>query len=133
MAAHPRAVLFDVDGTVVDTNYLPTVTWWQAFARAGHDVPMAPIHRAIGIGSGQASSAGARELAVLQAGAAPEQAVFVGDSAWDAGACQRAGVRSVGVRSGGTGEAELRDAGVAAEVYRGPAEILSRLPDSLPG
>ena len=132
MAAHPRAVLFDVDGTVVDTTYLPAVTWWQAFAQAGHDVPMAPSHRPIGIGPGRASSAGPRELAVLRAGAAPEQAVFVGDSVWDARARQLAGVRCIGVRSGGTGEAELRDAGVT-EVYRGPAEILSRLPDSLPG
>ncbi|MBV9095667.1 MAG: HAD family hydrolase [Streptosporangiaceae bacterium] len=47
------AVLFDVDGTLVDTNYLHAVTWWQAFAQAGHHVPMARIHRAIGMGSGQ--------------------------------------------------------------------------------
>jgi len=46
------AVLFDVDGTLVDTNYLHAVTWWQAFAQAGYeDVPMARIHRAIGMGS----------------------------------------------------------------------------------
>ena len=25
------AALFDVDGTLVDTNYLHAVTWWQAF------------------------------------------------------------------------------------------------------
>ena len=36
-----------------DSNYLHAVTWWQAFAQAGHDVPMAAIHRAIGIGSDQ--------------------------------------------------------------------------------
>ena len=47
-----RAALFDVDGTLVDTNYLHTVTWWEAFAQAGHVVPMAEIHRAIGMGSG---------------------------------------------------------------------------------
>ena len=46
-----RAALFDVDGTLVDSNYLHTVAWWEAFARAGHDVPMASIHRAIGMGS----------------------------------------------------------------------------------
>jgi HAD superfamily hydrolase (TIGR01509 family) len=45
--------LFDVDGTLVDSNYLHAVTWWQAFAQAGHDVPMAAIHRAIGMGSDQ--------------------------------------------------------------------------------
>jgi len=48
-----KAVLFDVDGTLADTNYLHTVAWWEAFAQAGHDVPMAPIHRAIGMGSGR--------------------------------------------------------------------------------
>ena len=36
--------LFDVDGTLVDSNYLHAVTWWQAFTHAGHDVPMAAIH-----------------------------------------------------------------------------------------
>jgi len=46
------AALFDVDGTLVDTNYLHAVTWWEAFAQAGHAVPMAEIHRAIGMGSG---------------------------------------------------------------------------------
>jgi HAD superfamily hydrolase (TIGR01509 family) len=43
--------LFDVDGTLVDTNYLHTVTWWEAFGQAGYDVPMVAIHRAIGMGS----------------------------------------------------------------------------------
>jgi HAD superfamily hydrolase (TIGR01509 family) len=51
MTGAVKAVLFDVDGTLVDTTYLHTVAWWEAFAQAGHDVPMAPIHRAIGMGS----------------------------------------------------------------------------------
>ncbi|HEY2522854.1 MAG TPA: HAD family hydrolase [Streptosporangiaceae bacterium] len=46
-----RAVLFDVDGTLVDTNYLHAVCWWEAFAQAGHEVSMTRIHRAIGMGS----------------------------------------------------------------------------------
>lgn len=44
-------MLFDVDGTLVDTNYLHAVTWWEAFRQYGHHVPMARIHRAIGMGS----------------------------------------------------------------------------------
>ncbi|SCF27507.1 Haloacid dehalogenase superfamily, subfamily IA, variant 2 with 3rd motif like haloacid dehalogenase/haloacid dehalogenase superfamily, subfamily IA, variant 3 with third motif having DD or ED/haloacid dehalogenase superfamily, subfamily IA, variant 1 with third motif having Dx(3-4)D or Dx(3-4)E [Micromonospora viridifaciens] len=44
-------VLFDVDGTLVDTTYLHTVSWWEALCQAGHPVPMARIHRAIGMGS----------------------------------------------------------------------------------
>src|SRR5207302_463705 len=47
----PRGVLFDVDGTLVDTTYLHAVTWWQALRQAGHTVPMATIHHAIGMGS----------------------------------------------------------------------------------
>lgn len=44
-------VLFDVDGTLVDTTYLHTVTWWQALRQQDHDVPMTRIHRSIGMGS----------------------------------------------------------------------------------
>jgi len=51
MTTDLKAVLFDVDGTLMDTNYLHTVAWWEAFAQAGHDVPMASIHRAIGMDS----------------------------------------------------------------------------------
>ena len=46
-----RAALFDVDGTLVDTNHLHVVTWWEAFRQAGHDVTMRDIHRAVGLGS----------------------------------------------------------------------------------
>jgi len=53
MADLIRGVLFDVDGTLVDSNYLNTVAWWEAFAQAGHDVQMQRIHRAIGMGSDQ--------------------------------------------------------------------------------
>jgi HAD superfamily hydrolase (TIGR01509 family) len=44
-------VLFDVDGTLLDTNYLHVVAWWEAFRERGHDVRCADIHRAIGLGS----------------------------------------------------------------------------------
>ncbi|MCT2278110.1 HAD family hydrolase [Micromonospora chalcea] len=46
-----RGVLFDVDGTLVDTTYLHTVSWWEALRQADHRVPMARIHRSIGMGS----------------------------------------------------------------------------------
>ena len=45
-----RGVLFDMDGTLVDSNYLHTVAWWQAFRQLDYDIPMAAIHRAIGMG-----------------------------------------------------------------------------------
>jgi beta-phosphoglucomutase-like phosphatase (HAD superfamily) len=34
MTRPSAAALFDVDGTLVDSNYLHTVTWWEAFLQA---------------------------------------------------------------------------------------------------
>jgi HAD superfamily hydrolase (TIGR01509 family) len=45
------AVLFDVDGTLVDTNYLHAVAWAEAFATHGYDVPTSTCHGLIGQGS----------------------------------------------------------------------------------
>jgi HAD superfamily hydrolase (TIGR01549 family) len=47
------AVLFDIDGTLVDTNYLHVAAWLDAFRHVGHPVNGADIHRAIGMGSPQ--------------------------------------------------------------------------------
>ncbi|HEY6747929.1 MAG TPA: HAD family hydrolase [Mycobacteriales bacterium] len=44
-------VLFDIDGTLLDTNYLHVLAWWQAFRDHDHPVSMWTLHRAIGIGS----------------------------------------------------------------------------------
>jgi HAD superfamily hydrolase (TIGR01509 family) len=47
-------VLFDIDGTLLDTNYLHVLAWWEAFREAGHDgIAMATVHRAIGIASAE--------------------------------------------------------------------------------
>ena len=219
MARLIAAALFDVDGTLVDSNYLHAVTWWQAFLQAGHEVPMARIHRAIGMGSDQllekllpanrerdadgeiraahsalyatywsrlrplpgaaellracqegglrvvlASSADEREFAILRAaldaedaideatssadveqskpaadlvqvaleraGVSAAEAAFVGDTVWDVQACRKAGVRCIGLLSGGIGRDELLGAG-AAQVYDGPADLLAGLAGSL--
>ncbi|MGP5227627.1 HAD family hydrolase [Arthrobacter rhombi] len=50
MGAPRHAVLFDVDGTLVDSTYWHTVSWWQALRQHGHTVQMSRIHRAIGMG-----------------------------------------------------------------------------------
>ncbi|WP_031081262.1 HAD family hydrolase [Streptomyces sp. NRRL WC-3549] len=47
----PQAALFDVDGTLADTNHLHVTCWWEAFRQAGHRVAMCDIHRAVGLGS----------------------------------------------------------------------------------
>ena len=208
-----RGVLFDVDGTLVDTNYLHTLAWWQAFRRFGHDVPMATIHRTIGMGgttliehligadrntdqdealedthgalfSAQwpalrafdgardllqhcadtglavvlATSASDEELEVLKkvidadgaltgattatdtgiskpspdileaaigvAELKAEDVVFVGDAVWDVIAANKLGIPVIAVTTGGTSEAELRDAG-AAYVFENVRELLN--------
>jgi HAD superfamily hydrolase (TIGR01509 family) len=43
-----EAVVFDVDGTLVDSTYLHVIAWSRAFADAGEQVGMAAIHREIG-------------------------------------------------------------------------------------
>ncbi|MET8295249.1 HAD family hydrolase [Streptomyces sp. NPDC005180] len=214
----PRVALFDLDGTLVDTNYLHALTWWQALHQNGHEVPMARIHRAIGMGGDRilehllgggrdqsqdqqlrdahhalyaawfdslpvlegaadllraiaargltivlASSASADEVKAIRAAldaddviagatsaddvdrskpapdlvrqalaltdAAPEEAVFVGDTVWDVEAAARAGVPCVGLLTGGISEAELTAAGPVT-VYQGPPELLRALDSS---
>ncbi|MFI5801604.1 HAD family hydrolase [Streptomyces sp. NPDC051561] len=213
-----RAALFDVDGTLADTNHLHVVSWWEALRQAGHQVPMRAVHRAIGLGSqdliahllgddhdtdeddglsaahkalyGQyfdrlpafdsaadllreldgrgwsivlATSAGGPELKALRraidaddvirdtasaddvsegkpapepvehalelAGVDAGQAVFVGDTVWDMKAATRAGVRAVGLLSGGIPRADLEEAG-ASEIYEDVADLLARLDSS---
>jgi HAD superfamily hydrolase (TIGR01509 family) len=47
----PLAAIFDIDGTLVDTNYQHALAWYRAFRREGIVMPIWRIHRAIGIGS----------------------------------------------------------------------------------
>jgi HAD superfamily hydrolase (TIGR01509 family) len=43
-------ILFDVDGTLVDTNYLHALAWSRALVDAGEWAPMNAIHRLVGMG-----------------------------------------------------------------------------------
>ncbi|MCS5495793.1 HAD family hydrolase [Cnuibacter physcomitrellae] len=209
-----RAVLFDIDGTLIDSNYLHVESFMRAFDEVGVEMSTWRVHRAIGLDSSrlleellgdradevgdevkEAHSRlyrelwprlrrfdGARELletlhgrgirvvlatsapedeleellrvldcddvihattngddvetakpepdilgVVLErAGVAADEALMVGDARWDAVAAGRAGVRMVGVRSGGISEGELRDAG-ALEVHDDVAALLRSL------
>jgi HAD superfamily hydrolase (TIGR01509 family) len=47
------AVLFDIDGTLVDSNYVHVTAWLRAFQEVGHPVDAWRIHRGIGMGSAQ--------------------------------------------------------------------------------
>jgi HAD superfamily hydrolase (TIGR01509 family) len=214
------AVLFDIDGTLVDSNYLHVHAWVRAF----HDVGIAAdtwrIHRAIGMDGSTlvdtlsdhapddiqkrlkdlhsrfyeelipllrvlpggrdilervasmglqvvfATSAPEDELAALRrvldsddlvaaitssedvdtakpdpdiigvaldrAGVTADQAMFVGDAVWDAKACARAGVSSIGLLSGGTSRDELTDAGASA-VFTDAADLLAHIDDTAIG
>ncbi|MBJ8345706.1 HAD family hydrolase [Antrihabitans sp. YC2-6] len=214
MSNQNDAVLFDIDGTLVDSNYLHTVTWSRAFAEVGHAVDSWRIHRAIGMDGSMlveqllpgakeearqrakdlhsryykesapalralsgtrellqeiasrhlqvvlATSAPEDELAILRdvlgvdeiisavtsdddvetakprpdivqvalekSGVSAHNAVFVGDTEWDAKACVHAGVPFVGVLTGGIASCELQQAGVLA-IYDDPADMLEHL------
>lgn len=43
------AVLFDIDGTLIDSNYVHVDTWSRAFADVGVEAPSWKIHRCIGM------------------------------------------------------------------------------------
>lgn len=47
-----RALIFDLDGTLVDTVYAHVFTWQQALAEAGMAIPGWLIHRRIGMSGG---------------------------------------------------------------------------------
>jgi HAD superfamily hydrolase (TIGR01509 family) len=215
------AVLFDVDGTLVDSSYIHTLAWWRAFRQAGYDVPMASIHRSVGMGGDRildsllpadrdtsedstimtshaavfstywpslrpldgakellaqchesglavalASSAQKRDLEALRAtigadafidaatsssdaeeskpapdilvaalkalGVEAADSVYVGDAVWDIYAAGKLDMPTIGLTSGGTSEAELRDAG-AVEIYASPRELLENLGSSAIG
>lgn len=58
------------------------------------------------------------------------RAVMVGDAVWDVEAASRAGIPTIGLRSGGIGAAELLDAGAVA-VYDDPLDLLGHLEEAL--
>lgn len=212
-----KGVLLDIDGTLVDTTYLHTVSWFESLRQDGHPVTMALIHRAVGMGSdkildyllgpdhdaddevltaghsaifgqyrerltplpgaadllrkfhdlglkvGLASSASAKDIKALRraldaddaitavtgsADAAhskpdpdillaaldrlsltPADVVFIGDAIWDVKAAAALDIECIALESGGTSEAELREAGAVA-VYKDPADLLKQVSSS---
>lgn len=211
------AVLFDIDGTLVDSNYLHVHAWARAFADEGLTVESWRVHRCIGMDGSTlqdslvpdadddtrsrlkdahsryyleskgllrllpgarallerveqlgmqvvlATSAPEDELEVLRkvldeedvistltsggdvetakpqpdivkvalerAGVDTERAVFVGDAVWDIEACQRAGVVSIGLLSGGVSRGELTEAGARA-VFENADDLCTHIEDS---
>jgi HAD superfamily hydrolase (TIGR01509 family) len=213
----PAALIFDLDGTLVDTVYAHVFAWQRAFAEEGMPIDGWRIHRRVGMSGGLFTRAAAREvgrdfspaeaealqrrhgelfrellperrplpgavqlLADLRAagvthgiatsgrrpeidssldalgvapdlvivergdverakpepdlflacaerlGVSPSECYVIGDAVWDLLAARRAGMLSVGLLSGGYGEAELTSAG-AYRVYRDAEELRSSL------
>jgi HAD superfamily hydrolase (TIGR01509 family) len=196
-AGRRPAVLFDIDGTLVDSNYLHVHAWYRAFHDAGVEVEAWRIHRSIGMedlhsryyketapllrrlpgardlleavdGLGLqvvlATSAPDDELAILRevlacdelvsavtsskdvdtakpqpdivdvalqrAGVDAEHAVFIGDTVWDVEACNRAGLPTLAVLSGGVSRDELENAGAHA-VFDNTRELYEHIDDTL--
>jgi HAD superfamily hydrolase (TIGR01549 family) len=62
-------------------------------------------------------------------GVRPSEAVVVGDTPYDAEAAGKAGLKTVGLLSGGFPEADLRAAG-CTHIYRDPADLFANYEDS---
>ncbi len=57
-----QALIFDLDGTLIDTVYAHVFAWQRAFAESGLAIDGWRIHRRIGMSGGLAARAAAREL-----------------------------------------------------------------------
>jgi HAD superfamily hydrolase (TIGR01549 family) len=57
-----RALIFDLDGTLVDTVYAHVFAWQRAFAEAGLPIDAWRIHRRIGMSGGLFARAAPREV-----------------------------------------------------------------------
>ena len=57
-----RALIFDLDGTLIDTVYAHVFAWQQALAEAGLPIEAWRIHRRIGMSGGLFTRAVAREI-----------------------------------------------------------------------
>lgn len=68
-----RGLIFDLDGTLVDTVYAHVFAWQRAFAEAGLAIDGWRIHRRIGMSGGLFARAAARELGHEIAAAAAEE------------------------------------------------------------
>jgi HAD superfamily hydrolase (TIGR01549 family) len=66
--ASPDTVLFDIDGTLMDSNYHHAIAWSRAFQRHGVSVAVWDIHRHIGMGGDRLVAAVAGDDAEEQHG-----------------------------------------------------------------
>jgi HAD superfamily hydrolase (TIGR01509 family) len=64
-----RGVLFDIDGTLVDSNYATVLAWADAFTSLGYNIPMVNIHHLVGQGAERLveNALGHRDEAAIEA------------------------------------------------------------------
>jgi beta-phosphoglucomutase-like phosphatase (HAD superfamily) len=67
-------IIFDIDGTLVDSNYQHALAWYRALRRYHISVPLWRIHRAIGMGGDQLITNVAGEQAEADRGDALREA-----------------------------------------------------------
>jgi phosphoglycolate phosphatase-like HAD superfamily hydrolase len=138
-----RGVIFDLDGTLVDTNRYHVEAWRRAFAAAGYDVPAEKIAARVGMGGDQLMPAvidkdaaerdGKKRRSLYKLGLPPDECAMVGDTPFDVEACRHAGVRCWAVASGGCHTAEQLRAAGATTVWNDPADVLQHLDQALSG
>jgi HAD superfamily hydrolase (TIGR01509 family) len=214
-----KAAIFDVDGTLVDSNMAHVEAWREAFRHYGKTLPVEEVHSQIGKGGDQlmpvflsreeldrfgadlerlrleiftrdylpqvrpfpkvrelferirgdgmriavATSSKQEELerhiknlgvedlvdvtisaddvarskpcpdvfeaALARLGVAPDEAIVIGDTPYDAQAAAKAGMKTIGLLSGGFSEEVLRESGVVA-VYKDVADLLEHYDES---
>ena len=67
------------------------------------------------------------QAALDELGLAPDEVIMLGDTPYDVEAAARAGIKTIGLRSGGWRDADLRG---AEAVYADPADLLARYDSS---
>ena len=67
------------------------------------------------------------QAALDELGLAPDEVIMLGDTPYDVEAAARAGIKTIGLRSGGWQDADLRG---AEAVYADPADLLARYDSS---
>ncbi len=119
------AVLFDVDGTLVDSNYLASsaseeeLSMSRSVLDCDHLVSASTSSKDVDVAKPEPTII---EVAMKRAGVDADHAVYVGDAVWDVIACGRAGVPAIGLLSGGVSREELEKAG-AEHVFDNPGDL----------
>src|SRR2546430_663000 len=111
-AATRTAVVFDLDGTLIDSVYQHVLAWREALEAEVPVITRDAVRYAKPAPDLCVAAAEALKIRI-------EACIVVGDSVWDLLAARRAHALGVGLLSGGYGEDELVQAG-AFRVYEDP-------------